>query len=272
MNQKKTIGGVSLLGAAGAGALLVYLMDPQSGVARRRRISRGASEAVRGATGTVTSTLNDLAERARQVGQHIAEHADHVSSHVAGLADSARSSASSAEHLVSSAKGHVSENARSAVEKLGELAERTRDYLSATRDQASASARNAGKYARSYLQPEPRTPVAGYSVTAAGALALGLGAMYLLDPDEGRQRRAKVVGHAGDVIGRTGRAFRRTGEFLRRQVNTLAAECGACGKTGSEPQSRQWTQPDLRIPSEEVAYSNLSTGSGPITPGSNLSY
>lgn len=63
-----------------------------------------------------------------------------------------------------------------------------------------------------------------YSVTAAAALALGAGVMYLLDPDRGTTRRKLIRDKAVRATNQTGTRLRRTADYAAGRTRGLVAQ------------------------------------------------
>lgn len=63
---------------------------------------------------------------------------------------------------------------------------------------------------------QPRRPSMALPVTASavGCCALGLGLMYMLDPDRGRERRQWLMGSIGSCVRSTGQSFRHLGQMI----------------------------------------------------------
>ena len=61
-------------------------------------------------------------------------------------------------------------------------------------------------------------------LTGVGCCALGVGLMYLMDPQRGRTRRAWLMDKTLSVTRRTGRWFNRTGRHLANRAYGVAAE------------------------------------------------
>jgi gas vesicle protein len=148
----------SLIGGAGVGAALMYLLDPQSGQYRREHLTDTAGQALSSARQAVHNTKSDIS--------HSLGHA------LSTLTDRARA-----------------------------LGEDMSDYAAQTGQSAKESARETGRRfgrrARRYLpammsHAEQRSSGSGPAIamTALGALALGAGIMYVMDPTSGRRRRA----------------------------------------------------------------------------------
>lgn len=162
----------SLIGGIGAGAILMYLMDPSNGRDRRCRIASsaehaaasahhamtGAHEVVRNSAGHLTDSLgrawSGVAERARHLRHHGGEE---LSAYASDAATSARHAVDGMSHRMQRRlRRHLPEGMRSSVER------------------------------------HPALLGASVVVTTFGALALGASIMYIMDPASGRRRRALV--------------------------------------------------------------------------------
>jgi osmotically-inducible protein OsmY len=202
---------VSAIGGMAIGAGLMYLFDPQSGTHRREHLSETASEAA-----------HAVADRAKDLGGYVSDRVSSLTSAVdageivSDYADRARNIA-----------GSVADSARSAIGNL-----RGRSRLST--GNITSAARNSLSRASSLWRSEPRGfSAATTGISALGALALGLGAMYFLDPDRGRSRRAWVLQKANRVMNETGDFARKTGTHLRNKAKGLAHETGLIGRGGN---------------------------------------
>jgi len=60
-----------------------------------------------------------------------------------------------------------------------------------------------------------------------GAIGLGAGLMYILDPERGRRRRAVARDKVTSAFNRTGRAISKKSRDLSNRAYGLAAETGA---------------------------------------------
>src|SRR5687768_8397787 len=206
MRSTKTETGFSLLGGALLGAAVMYLLDPESG--RRRRAN--AAALAEDAWERARELGVDLADRSRGAASGIAAGASGLAagaaeryeelrdSHAArgaarGLSgfghrvsDIASSLWDSARHLGSSAGSGIS----GAASGFGRSASGAASGAASSLRGASHSTRHA--LARS-LDPEHFDrggSAAGYAATGLGTLVAGAAAMYLLDPQRGRGRRA----------------------------------------------------------------------------------
>ena len=85
-----------------------------------------------------------------------------------------------------------------------------------------------------------------------GALVWSVGAMWLLDPDRGRSRRAWLAQKATRAANETGRFMRATGRHLRNKSKGYyyetrsAAECAMSGLTGVSQSQQTPAQTQMR--------------------------
>lgn len=163
--------GVSLVGGAGIGAALMYIFDPEVGERRRHKARSAADDALAMAGDRLAGTWHTLSDRADDVAHSLSASAGRL--------------ASSAHNLASSARENVG------------------GYVDTAGERASAYGRGASKAARGYAKSAERTArgwmgseehpyrtAAEIVAGSIGALALGAGVMFLLDPAQGRRRRA----------------------------------------------------------------------------------
>lgn len=239
--------GLSLIGGAGLGAALMYLFDPEQGERRRAQLGETASGALQGAAERFSGTWQDLAHRAGDLSEQLKAHAAGLAdsaSDAAGqatdsatsmgqslldrarrlgqaIADTASDYASRAGSATSAASGYASDARSRAADVADDYRSRAADYVSSARSQL----RRLTGAAEDYTDQGPSAgAIAGYSISAVGALALGAAAWYLLDPQHGRERRDMVSEKLSGVLDQTGGAFRSTGQYLRDQFNSLTSE------------------------------------------------
>jgi hypothetical protein len=162
----------SLLGGAGIGAALMYLMDPLSGTYRREHIAGAAEHAMSSARQAVRNTGSGMTQ--------------------------------SLGHAISS----LSDHARAMKEDMSDYASETgRSARKSTRDAGRRLSSRARRYLPSMMSSHEEEPMMGtgtaVTLTALSALALGAGIMYVMDPTSGRRRRAvmrdKAVRYAHDT-------------------------------------------------------------------------
>lgn len=239
MRSTKTETGFSLLGGALLGAAAMYLLDPESG--RRRRANASA-------------LAEDAWERAREMGVDLA---DRSRSAAAGLAAGASGLASGASDRFEDLR--ESSAARGAAHGVSNLGARVSDIASGLWDRArhlgssagsgitgaasgvsgaasgaasgmASSFRGASHSTRHALARslDPRHfdrggSATSYAATGLGTLVAGAAAMYFLDPQRGRGRRAYVRDQFTHIVNETGTAFRKTGTHLRNKMQGVAA-------------------------------------------------
>jgi hypothetical protein len=66
---------------------------------------------------------------------------------------------------------------------------------------------------------EEESHATAYTVAGISAAALGAGLIYLLDPQNGRRRRAMAVDQMTGIVNQTGRAFRQGGRYVNDLMN-----------------------------------------------------
>ena len=182
---------VSLVGGATAGALAMYLLDPERGEERRANALDLANRALE----TTTDTIHDAYDATTHALGDAWERAGHKASALSSAAAESMPSMPSSRRMRKSGRRIMS---------------RAGSY---------GSSLTSG--ARSYL-PHFGDNDSGVSATTAGvsafaALALGVGAMWLLDPRQGRGRRAWIMQKANRLFNETGQFMRATGRHLRNK-------------------------------------------------------
>jgi hypothetical protein len=185
----------------------MYAFDPEAGERRRR----AAYDAANDALGSAGHVLGDAYQSASGSVGHALQH---LGEHVAGAASSAAANMPTAQDASDAAHG---------------LFHRAADTASAYRDSAGRRAQAWMNSARSMI-PQRRRPtdVSGMSATAmaVGALAAGIGAMWLFDPNRGRSRRAWIGQKATRLVNETGDFFWATGRHLRNKSRGYAHDAG----------------------------------------------
>jgi gas vesicle protein len=235
--------GLSLLVGAGVGMALMYLLDPAEGSERREHLHRAARERLAQA-GTAASAglehLHGVVDRAA--------HAPAIQQLAAHAADAAKG-------IYNDIGGHASAVASDYQKQASDAAQGVRSTISGKIDELRDKASGLKETARSrYGDWLNRSSLAlgrdedhhyvGQTACALGSLAIGAGAVYLFDPDQGQQRRAKIVGGTTHAVRETGEFFRKAGRRLatRGRVAARAASEHARGavssfrSTGSEAQ------------------------------------
>jgi hypothetical protein len=192
------MGAFSLIAGTGIGAALMYQLDPEAGQERRAHLRSTAAHAaersgdvLHNAWDMASEKLSPLAERAAEMGS----------------------------------------SGMSAASSLGaRLAERADDTAHSMHRSARRQMRHARDAASGWFGHEEQrsyVPSAGTALSAMGALALGVGAMYLLDPTDGARRRAMMRDKATRCLNETGDFFRRTGRHLANRSRGMAHQTRA---------------------------------------------
>jgi hypothetical protein len=170
--------GTSLMGGLGLGAIAMYLLDPDKGPTRREMIGRQTGEMLSGAT----ETLQQAGERIR--------HLRHDARDYAGQAG----------------------------EKMRHLRDEAADYYG----RAGEFLHRGKEEARSHLRGKMMAPESSGTMTAvaaaAGALALGAGIMFLMDPISGRRRRSRIRDKAVRYAHETTDTLSSTGRHLSNRA------------------------------------------------------
>jgi gas vesicle protein len=178
--------GVSILATIGAGAVLMFVFDPDRGSDRRSRIAK---------------SIHDLRESAGSLGHQLRDHAGHLADH--------------ASETVGNVHSALHSRARAGIA----AAQRAREA--------------AEKPIRDHYQ---HTPVAGYTITAAGALAVGAAAVLLAD----EKRRNHLFSAAGETISGAGKSFRYFGKLIRSGLEQVAScQHQSRSSSGNERNARQ---------------------------------
>lgn len=216
MQCNTTRTGLSLLGGAGLGAVMMYLFDPDQGRRRRAEAAEAAARAAE-STGAALGAAYDVArEKGHDLGHRLGEYgsagAEAASTFSARLADRA------------------SDAGRSLGESSHQYARRARQNISSPRSWLDQDDDRRG-----YV------PSGDTAVTAAACLAAGLGLMYLMDPQEGRRRRAiardktfKWLREIGDMSRKTGRHWANKSKGYAHETRKAASAMtgGVFGEEG----------------------------------------
>ena len=228
MRSTKTETGFSLLGGALLGAAAMYLLDPESG--RRRRAN--AAALAEDAWERAREMGVDLADRGRGAASGIAAGASGFASGAAERYEDLRDShaARSAARGISGFGHRVSDIASSLWDSARHLGSSAGSGIGGAASGAASSLRGASHSTRHALARSLDSKhfdrggsAAGYAATGLGTLVAGAAAMYLLDPQRGRGRRAYLRDQFSHIVGQAGTAFRKTGTQLRHRMQGVAA-------------------------------------------------
>jgi hypothetical protein len=220
MMKRPVEDGLSLLVGAGVGMALMYLLDPDTGSGRRENLQQAARERLAKAGNAASAGLehlHDAVDRAAQTPavQLLAARAadaakglyNEIGSHATAAAEDAhRQATDAAEGFQSKING-----------KLDDLRGKASDLRDRANDLKETARSRYGKWLnRSSLalgRDEDHHYI-GQTACALGSLAIGAGAVYLLDPEMGATRRAQLVDRTTYAVRETGDFFRKTGRRL----------------------------------------------------------
>jgi len=179
MSSKSGIDAWFLLGGALAGAAAMYLLDPEEGASRRRRVADAASRAADGAS----DVASDVYQNAKQWGSNLGHQA-----------------ANMGPALMSAA---------------GDAASYARDTASRAHDSAAATSKDwRRRLANTIDEDHGGLGVVGVSSTALSSLALGSAVMYFFDPQLGRARRTQCIDAMSSFFRRTGTTMNSVGRQI----------------------------------------------------------
>ena len=226
--SSKTEAGLSLLGGALLGAAVMYVLDPESGRRRRSQFGGLAHDALDTAGGAFGSAWDRAKDLSAAAAAAAAAKAADLGDTLADRADDARSAGSHALHGAGSRlaglAGSLLDRARHVGRDAAGRAHDTADDLAGRAASLSHPARH--RLARMLDPDHVRGPghAVGWSAAGVGTLVAGAAAMYLLDPDRGRGRRAWVGQKLTGFLNDTGRFCRRTGRDLANRARGTAHE------------------------------------------------
>jgi hypothetical protein len=186
---------LGLLGAAGLGVGLMYMLDPEHGKQRRGKLVSTAEHALSNTGDMLGSTLHSASHSASDVAKKISGYAHH-------LADSAHEAA---HGLASQAHQKVNEAHQELADRAGALWSRV-------------------KHKHAEPESHPVAMASGITAATVGVLGLGAGLMYVLDPAKGRARRAWMRDKIFSITRRTGREARRYGRHLGNRMTGFVHE------------------------------------------------
>jgi gas vesicle protein len=247
--------GLSLLVGAGVGMALMYLLDPATGSNRREQIQRSARERLAKAGSAASAGFDQLHEVVDRAAQSPA-----VQMMAARAADAAKG-------IYNEIGGQASAVANDVQRQAGDAADGMRSRLSDKIDEIRGRAADLRDTARSrYGRWLNRASLAagrdedhhfvGQTACALGSLALGAGVVYLLDPDQGQARRAKIIGRANYAVRETGDFFRKAG---RRLVSGGRVAARAASDRARDAVSHFQTHEEAAEPVNESAEASMGT-------------
>jgi len=237
----------SMLGGAGIGAALMYFFDPQLGDERRSECRENVGNAMSSTGETLGETWESFSDKARSSGRSLAETAGAWASRTGDYLQSAASDAS----------------------------DRGRQFSKATRGYARSARNTAGDWMGWNDGPSAGS-IAGITAGAVGALALGAGLMFLLDPSQGRRRRALIRDKAVSSAHQAQRYAASTGRHLGNKAQGWAAEArsmaGQAGEKISDAKDAvtQKMGDAKNAVTEKLSGSSTSTGSRQATGSTTM--
>ena len=213
--------GISLLVGAGVGMTLMYLLDPAEGLGRRKALQKAARDRLAQASNAASAGfghLQDAVDHAAYIPgvQHLAARAadaakgiyNDVSSRAGATANEYQNQASEAAHgLGSKLSGHLNDLRSRAGDLTDSAKAQYGDWL---RRSTLAAGRDEDHH---YI---------GQTACALSSLALGAGAVYLFDPENGHKRRTQIIDRSMFALRETGDFFRKTGRRLVSRGRVLA--------------------------------------------------
>lgn len=217
---------ISLLGGAAAGAIAMYLLDPDKGRQRREHLTETAGGALSGAGDSLGRAWDNLSEQAKALSAAAADKAaaageyTHDAARDFSRSDTARTAqryASDAGSHLSSIGAHLLERVRGLGQRFAggasELTDHLTDRSGAITDRARAGVSSARRSLGSWVSGEDEeSHLVAHTVGTAAIVAAGVGAMYFLDPDRGRARRASAGQKVHKILNDTSRAFQQAGQ------------------------------------------------------------
>jgi len=233
--------GLSLLAGAGIGVALMYLMDPDQGAQRRRKLAAHTGAVASGAAetaGNVWDRISDASSNAAaRMGDVVRDHniPSMVGSATPGFfnrtAQRARDAASSMADHFSSASDSAQDQAGSWYSALKQKFSDTAEHVRGHASDFSDNIDDARHRANIALGREREHHYVGQSVCALGSLALGAGIVYLLDPRLGRARRAHLRDKSRRWLNEAGDFFRVSGRYVTDHLTEASPKLAVMSAT-----------------------------------------
>jgi hypothetical protein len=211
-----------VLGAAGLGVGLMYMLDPQQG-RRRREALKSSAEHLLSSTGeALGSTIHGASHTAQSVAHKLGDYAHHLADNLGDAAHHTIEAGQQAGH------SHLSDAQRHLEHVKQQLAHRVVSLWS-----------RAKKSTGLVEESHPVTLATEITVAAVSLIGLGAGLMYVLDPSKGRARRAWMRDKAVSISRHTGREARHLGVHLGNRMK---------GYTARARRSAPWRQDQASMP------------------------
>ncbi|HEX4124149.1 MAG TPA: BON domain-containing protein [Tepidisphaeraceae bacterium] len=242
-----------------AGGAVMYLLDPSAGRRRRAAIAHATDYAVHHAGDVVHSAGDAIHDAAVSAGEKIggvasrARRARQHATHAAGKAVATATAAAPAAVELGRTSAAAATGLRRLVDSyhdsahyLAERVDQFRDSLESSKTASrpsrisrlarplsalapiAAGAKSAiTHFAAAHARPAKRSlMLVPMTLGGVGCLAAGAGAMYLFDPDRGRDRRRGIRDGVVGMVGKVGRFARHRGRNVRGNVQSIAREVG----------------------------------------------
>jgi gas vesicle protein len=244
----------ALFGGAIAGVATMYLLDPDQGERRRRAIASKAGTYWDEASDAVHGQWHNLSDHAKDAGHHaysaaqgyandLIGHMKHVAGEVNGHVDNAHAQAASQAQswldqgrkwlggYRDQAVNYRDQAIKNAPQSAADVQAIAQGYGQAAWDRARKigwrahdRAIDAVNRGRAAIGPRQTSPIVPVALTAASFLALGAGAMYIIDPQRGRSRRTWIKDKVSSFVRRSGNTAYSKGRHLANRAYGVAAE------------------------------------------------
>jgi gas vesicle protein len=210
-----------LLGGAAAGAIAMYLLDPDQGKDRRTQIATRAGQAASEAN----ESIHAKADRINQFAHRLSHQAaDHLASTAAHTSDQAHS-------ILGRTMSELANSVQTLVDRAKDYADHAQGHASATRDDLTNRANSLyGRVKTSALrraglrESHPYRSTAGHTFGTAGVLAVGAGLMFFFDPARGRSRRAWARDKVLSYTRKANKSASRYGRHVGNKIHGAVAE------------------------------------------------
>jgi gas vesicle protein len=252
---------------AALGAAAMYLLDPDKGPDRRHHLADVAHDTLETTTDTLRDTWGVLGKGAGRVGSSIGEHFGQAASSAAAARPSRRQMSRRGHRFMKNLRRGGSSSASSLSDTAGDWLDSAKSYL---------PRRPSHLWRRPQLARPSDVSATTATLSGVAALAIGVGAMWLFDPRQGRGRRAWIGQKATRALNETGDFMRATGRHLRNKAKgyyyetASAAREGVSSLTGGPRSSGEESSAQNTLPrsTEEVAVT-YGVIASPATPGEN---
>jgi len=211
---------VSMIGGAALGAVAMYLLDPEAGRHRREQLGELAEGALSNAGGAINSGIHQLNEKVSSLSALAAEHVENLrDSDGAGNVKDAVASAGErlstlGRDLLARARGWTSDAGSWGRGVADDAGDASASFSKRARSAASDTRDTIGGWL-GYERESHTARNTAMAISAVATAAAAAGAIYFLDPVQGRQRRAMAGERIHKIVGDTGNAFRGLGTYCQ---------------------------------------------------------